>query len=215
MKQNLTEEVKPGGIFSIHLLMEEKCNTPKKEEFETIFKKHLNNVECFSYGDEAVGFAAKDCTVHFEKENTDVPVQLMITNCSEIQNPVMNEMEKTQIWNCVKGEEILESCKYQVIAVDMLASGLEYKKRASMLVRYIEALMELYPTCKAVVFDNSKKMLPREEILNCDLPHDMRFIHYAVNVRFFNIQDTNDMLVDTLGMSTLYLPDLYNAIFIV
>lgn len=36
----------------------------------------------------------------------------------------------------------------------------------------------------------------------------MRFIHYTVNVRFFNIQGTDDMIVDSLGMSTLFLPDL-------
>ncbi|WP_373830971.1 DUF4261 domain-containing protein, partial [Bacteroides heparinolyticus] len=34
------------------------------------------------------------------------------------------------------------------------------------------------------------------------------FIYLAVNVRFFNIQGTQDMLVDTLGMDTLSLPDL-------
>ena len=35
-----------------------------------------------------------------------------------------------------------------------------------------------------------------------------RFIRYAVNVRFFTIQGSDDMLVDTLGMNTLFLPDL-------
>ena len=35
-----------------------------------------------------------------------------------------------------------------------------------------------------------------------------RFIRFGVNVRFFNIQDTEDMLIDTVGMSTLFLPDL-------
>lgn len=35
-----------------------------------------------------------------------------------------------------------------------------------------------------------------------------RFIRFGVNARFFNIQGTEDMLVDTVGMSTLFLPDL-------
>ena len=35
-----------------------------------------------------------------------------------------------------------------------------------------------------------------------------RFINFGVNVRFFNIQGTEDMVVDTLGMDTLFLPDL-------
>ena len=35
-----------------------------------------------------------------------------------------------------------------------------------------------------------------------------RFIRFGVNVRFFTIQGTEDMLIDTVGMSTLFLPDL-------
>lgn len=90
----------------------------------------------------------------------------------------------------------------------MLAEFLNYKERAEMLVDYIEALAELYPTCKAFVFETSKKMLSREDIINCEVPKENRFIYYAVNVRFFNIEGTDDMLVDTIGMSTLFMPDL-------
>ena len=35
-----------------------------------------------------------------------------------------------------------------------------------------------------------------------------RFIRFGVNVRFFNIEGTEDMLIDTVGMNTLFLPDL-------
>ena len=35
-----------------------------------------------------------------------------------------------------------------------------------------------------------------------------QFIRFGVNVRFFNIEGTEDMLIDTVGMSTLFLPDL-------
>ena len=44
------------------------------------------------------------------------------------------------------------------------------------------------------------------------VPHQIegpdRFIRFGVNVRFFTIQGTEDMLIDTVGMSTLFLPDL-------
>ena len=77
-----------------------------------------------------------------------------------------------------------------------------------MLVDYIEALAEMFPTCKAVVFENSKKMFTRDAILNCNIPKESKFIYYAVNVRFFNIQGSEDMIVDTLGMGTLFMPDI-------
>ncbi len=198
----------PGMIFIVHLLMEEMCEMPDKEQMQEIINKHLGETDCFCYDDKVAGFAPKKYLVHYEKDNKDIPPQLMITSCSEIEKPVMDDISRSQLWDCPNGEEILDKCGYQVIATDMLAAGLKYKDRAEMLVSYIDALAELYPSCKAVVFETSKKMFTREDIINCTVPKESRFIYYAVNMRFFNIQGTDDMLVDSLGMSTLFLPDV-------
>lgn len=198
----------PGMIFMVHLLMDERCEMPKKEYMHEIMNKHLGETDCFCYDSKVAGFAPKNYLVHFENGKKLVPPQLMIMNCIEIQKPLMDDVAASQLWDCPEGEEILELCKYQVIATDMLAAGLDYKERAEMLVDYIEALVELYPTCKAVVFETSKKMFTREAILNCTIPKKNRFLYYAVNVRFFKIQGTNDRMVDSLGMSTLFLPDV-------
>lgn len=80
----------------------------------------------------------------------------MITNCTEIKKPIMVDISKSQLWNCLNGNKILDSCKYQITATDMVAASLDYKERIEMLVDYIEASVELYPTCRAVVFETSK-----------------------------------------------------------
>ncbi len=209
LQQDLTQtENRPGAVFAIHLLMAENIQMPDKTEFENVLKKHLGEIECFSYDPNSACFTANEYRIHFEKEGITAHPQLMITSCSEIQKPIMDEVARTQLWDCPNADEILESCKFQVMAVDLLASGLNYKDRARMLTAYIEALAELYPACKAIVFESSKKMFPREAILSCTLPENERFIHYAVNIRFFRIQGTEDMLVDSVGMSTLFLPDV-------
>lgn len=77
-----------------------------------------------------------------------------------------------------------------------------------MLMDYLEALVEMYPQCEAVLFQTSGKMFTAEQIHEHMIPEEDRFIYFAVNVRFFNVSGTEDMLVDTLGMSTLNLPDL-------
>lgn len=197
-----------GWVFIVHLLMDEICDMPDKQHMQNVMNKHLGETDCFCHDGKVAGFAPKNYTIHFEKENKDIPSQLMIMECVKIEQPVMDEISASQLWDCKNGQEILESCKYQVIATDVLAGGLYYKDRAEMLVGYIEALVELYPSCKAVVFETSKKMFTRDAILNCSVPKEKRFIYYAVNVRFFNIQDTEDMLIDTIGMSTLFMPDL-------
>lgn len=73
---------------------------------------------------------------------------------------------------------------------------------------YLEALAELFPTCEAFFFSGSGKLFEAEEIRCNQIEGPDRFIRYAVNVRFFTIEGSEDMLVDTLGMNILFLPDL-------
>lgn len=208
-QQDLNNQANPPGtVFIVHLLFDEKCALPDKETMQSIMDKHLGEAYCFAYDEKMAGFAPGKYKTHFEKENKDIPPQLMMTECLEINQPLMDEIAESQLWDCPESDEILNSCKYQIFANDMLAAGLNYKDRAEMLVHYVEALMEMFPTCKAVLFETSKKMLTRDKIVNCNVPFESRFIYYAVNVRFFNIQGTDDMMVDTVGMSTLFMPDL-------
>ena len=73
---------------------------------------------------------------------------------------------------------------------------------------FTEALVELFPDCTAVYFENSGKLFTAETIRNHTLPRENRFIRFAVNARFFTIQGGEDILVDTLDMSLLFLPDI-------
>lgn len=198
----------PGMVFIIHLLMDKMFDMPEKVNMNEIMEKHLGETECFNYDETGAGFTPNKYLVSYESGEKKIPPQLLITNCFEINKPVMDAIDESQLWNCPNSKTILNSCKYQVVATDMMAFGLSAKKRAEMLVHYIEALVEIFPECRAVVFENSKKMFTRDDIVNCNIPEESKFIHYAVNVRFFNIDGTNDKIVDTVGMSTLFLPDL-------
>ena len=208
-KQDLTDNsVRPGGLFFVELLMPEQCDMPSRDTMVDIFTKHLGTVDCFSYGVESAGFAPQNYKVHYEDNDADISPTLMVTNCEKIDKPVLDDFERSQVWDCPNVDELLAECQYRVFATDMLASGLEAKERADMLVKYVDALLELYPSCKAVVFGPSHKLLSRESIENHSDKAVTRFMYYAVNVRYFSIQGTNDMMVDSVGMSTLFLPDL-------
>ena len=181
--QDLEQNPVPAGaVFIIHLLMEEPCDMPDKDFMVSVLNKHLGDVDCFSCDDTSAGFMAKRYNVHYEEENKNMPPMLMLTKACEIEKPVMNEMDISQTWNCPEAEEILASCKYQVFANDMMAAGLHYLERAEMLTDYVDALLEIYPTCKAVVFETSKKMYTRDELVNCNVAKEDKFIYYAVNV---------------------------------
>ena len=71
-----------------------------------------------------------------------------------------------------------------------------------------ERIFREYPTCEAFYFQNCGKLFLAEDVRSHQIEGSDRFIRFGVNVRFFNIEGTEDMLIDTVGMSTLFLPDL-------
>ena len=207
LKQNLDEKsYLPGSICPIHLFMEEWCDVPEKGRVTEVFEDKFGDIDIFSYDENVIGISVKKYISEFKEGN--VPPMLMITNCTEAKDYQIDEIALSQMCACPEHEEILNRCRYHVIATDMMTAGLSYKDHADILMDYMEALLELYPSTEAVLFDNSKKMFSKESILSKEIPKEDRFIYYAVNVRFFNIQGTDDMLVDTIGMSTICLPDL-------
>ena len=90
----------------------------------------------------------------------------------------------------------------------MLAAALPALERANLDADFLEALAELYPTCEAFYFQSCGKLFLAEAVRSHQIEGSDRFIRFGVNVRFFNIEGTEDMLIDTVGMSTLFLPDL-------
>lgn len=204
-QQDLGKQEHPGAVFIIQLLMKAPVPLPDKETMCAAMKKHLQDVECFWHDEKGAGFSAKKYLAQFK--DASLPPQLMITSCSSFDG--IDDFQKSQMWDCMDDKErVLDECRYQVLATDMLSAALPAKERAEMDMDFLEALVELYPECEAVYFQNSGKMFLAERIRNHTIPREDRFVFFAVNARFFNIQDTEDMLVDTVGMSTLFLPDV-------
>lgn len=202
--------IRPDGVFMVQLLMKEKCDAPTAEGMTEILSKHLGKVEAFGDQNKEKGFfsfAAWDYQSEFS--DAKVPVQLSIMGCEPFQADRIDEMKRSQMWNCQEDRDrILSECKYAVTSVDMLGGGLKAQIRANMLMDYLEALLELYPTCEAVYSLNSGKLILADTIRSGQVKGLDRFIQYCVNARFFNINGTNDHVVDTLGLSLLYIEDL-------
>ncbi|MCM1091253.1 MAG: DUF4261 domain-containing protein [Butyrivibrio sp.] len=207
LQQDLSQRQQTGGICPIKLLFREKTAMPPKEDMLTVMRKHLGEVECFSYDERMACFNPMKYKVKFKQG--EMPAQLMLTASAEPKNNHVDEIVRSQMWDCPESEEILDRCKYCIIAVNMLGDWIpDYRDRADMLMDFMEAMVELFPECEAVWFLDSGKMFTRDRIVNHKIPREDRFVYFAVNVRFFNIQGTEDSVVDSLGMGTLYLPDV-------
>lgn len=204
--QDLSKEEKPGGIFIIKLLFKEKPQFPAKKKLTEVMKKRLGNIDCFWYNDKGAGIAAKDHISRFE--DGDSPAMLMIAPATPFNGEETDGFARSQMWDCPDKDRVLKECKHQIIATDMLSSALPPMERANLDMDFAEAVMELFPDCEAILFFNSGKLFLAGDFRNHNIPRNDRFIKFAVNVRFFTVNGTDEMIVDTLGMSLVFIPDL-------
>ena len=201
--------IRPGGVFMVQLLMKEKCEMPSTQRIAEVLERHIGRVEAAEpEGDDGIAlFAAMDHIAKFS--NGQGPVQVSIMPCDTFHPETIDEMKRSQMWDCLEDRDrILSECKYCVFANDILTGALDPLERADFDMDYLEALVELFPTCEAVYSLNTGKLILADAVRSKSYTGLDRYIHYVVNVRFFNIQGTDDSIVDTLGMSLLYMEDL-------
>ena len=206
--------IRPGGVFMVQLLMKEKCERPSIQRIAEVLERHIGKVEAAEPEKktaEAMNglalFAAMDHIAKFS--NGQGPVQVSIMPCDTFHPETIDEMKRSQMWDCLEDRDrILSECKYCVFANDILTGALDPLERADFDMDYLEALVELFPTCEAVYSLNTGKLILADTVRNKEFTGLDRFIHYIVNARFFNISGTSDSVVDTLGMSLLYIEDM-------
>ncbi len=82
----------------------------------------------------------------------------------------------------------------------MLSGALDYKEQAEFFVNMIDAALRNYPSCEAIyVFASGKLTTPEDFEHSKQYDLAGRFIRLAVNARFFTINNSDDMIVDTIG----------------
>ena len=199
--------IRPGGVFMVQLLMKEKCEMPSLQRMTEVLERHIGKVEAAEPDDNLSGsmkgialFAAMDHIAKFS--NGEGPVQVSVMPCDTFHPENIDEMRRSQMWDCLEDRDrILSECKYCVFANDMLTGALDPLERADFDMDYLEALLELFPTCEAVYSLNTGKLILADLVRSREVTGLDRYIRYIVNARFFNISGTNDHVVD--GASTI------------
>ena len=215
-REKIDPSIRPGGVFMVQLLMKERCEMPSTERAVEVLTRHIgrgdaakssDNPDLFDKMNGLALFMAMEHIGHFQEKRA--PVQVSFMPCDTFHPETIDEMKRSQMWDVqADRDRILSECKYCVFANDILGGALEPLERANFLMDYLEALLELFPTCEAVYSLNSGKMILADTVRNGAAEGLDRYIRYIVNARFVNISGTNDHLVDTLGLSLLYIEDL-------
>ncbi|WP_343059824.1 DUF4261 domain-containing protein [Saccharibacillus deserti] len=114
-----------------------------------------------------------------------------------------------QAWHWADAGAVVAQCRYSVRLIDMMASGLAPQDRLRLLTGALRAVLETAP-CDAVYFRESDKLLEPGDYLTAIEAGGI--LYGAMNVRFYNVEGTgsgrNEMLMDTLGLAALGIPDV-------
>lgn len=209
-EENFTQDTKEKGefqhIFWMNLLFGKEVKKPSADEIKAALEKTFGDVDVVSGDEKLTSFALKKYPVHFK--DADLPAQVMMADFAEFDQDSISPMERSQLWDVPNSEELLAGCTHRLMISDFMSAGLDYKERCGMLMDWLQTALELFPDCLAVWIPSAGKLLTAEQVKNCPVQGDDRFVYVAMNARFFNIEGSGDSIVDTLGLYAIGLPDV-------
>lgn len=210
LNQDLSEKApnRPQMLIA-QLLFREKPEACSFEKARAAMEKYCGELGEIAEKPDILMFPVQKYKVMFEDKPNGVPPLACFMQPFEFKME-LDELTRSQLWDMENGAEFADEVRYEVVVHAMLSDALSYTEQAELFIAQLDAAVEMYPTCEAIYVTGSGKLTPTAKFLS-DRQWDTgaRFIKAAVNVRFFNIQGTGgDMLIDSLGMYTLALPDV-------
>ncbi|MDR0714179.1 MAG: DUF4261 domain-containing protein [Bacteroidales bacterium] len=200
------EPLKRRMPYRMALLFDRKGELPNKEVFYEKLRARGYEVEPDIATAKMWSFYLPEYTVDCDGAKCE-PYQLLLTDYTEVKKSYGDELSRGQFKRPDDGE-MLDSCKWQVFIGDFFSSAHPANMRAQILSDWLEIALELFPTCKCVWFEGSQNVMSAADLRNNPYEGDLRIFHGAVKVRFFRILDTEDMVVDTLGLYVFGIPDV-------
>lgn len=121
----------------------------------------------------------------------------------------ISDFARGQMWNIQNANGLIRSCTHRVRITAQGLEALSYKERGDLIVHMTEAVLGLYPDCAAVFTPASGRLLTADQARRNPARGGDRYLFLCVNTRFFSISGTTgDMMIDTVGLSSIGLPDL-------
>lgn len=210
LKQDLSEEAKFEAVYWITLLFKERGQRPTVETLREALAEVFGTVDLVAdvQGDGALtSFALPKHLVTYA-EGQQVPSQVLMADFAPFDPDSIDDLARSQLWDQPDGQSLLEGCAYQLMISDFMAAGLDHLERCEVLTTWLETALSLFEDCVAVWVPASGKLLTRQQVLDNPMQGGDRFIYWAVNARFFNIEGSSDKVVDTLGLYAIGLPDV-------
>ncbi|MBR6999657.1 MAG: DUF4261 domain-containing protein [Lachnospiraceae bacterium] len=195
------------GIMMVQLLFKNKPKSPKTEELRSTFEKYIGDLGEIPYAEtskESTGdmfmFPLLQHKVILKDKPDGVPVIASFLSSDDGTGIEVDDLKRSQFWDVPNGNDIIGECKNTILLNTMLGAALPYREQAEIMLAQIDAAIDCYPECMGIYVHQSGKLITPDMFMkqrNAGLSE--RFINLFVNVRFFNLADTDEMIVDSLG----------------
>ena len=114
-----------------------------------------------------------------------------------------------QSWSFPGAADVVGRCRNTILVTDLMTSPLEYRERLELFEDALAGILEALPALAIHWRPTGRFVNPQRFLEAYDGGGSGRFFAGSLNVRFYNITNSpGDMLMDTLGLAALGLPDL-------
>lgn len=207
-KKEFEQLENPAELLTVKLFFE---NEPEfnDEKIEQELSKRFKQIEINESIDKPNNsrhYFFKDYEVKFAEGS--IPAQATIFVPDE-NNIDFSELHNSfgQSWNWMEAEETVRKCSYEILLTDVMSRNMDYKERIEYFQKFVASIVSaMNPS--AVWVRNSEMILEPTDYLEKSSQNNYQNINAFMNVRLFNIRETeNEMIMDTLGLNSLGLPD--------
>ena len=170
-------------------------------------KLHFSKIDNSS-NDKAFLYFFPD--IQIQLQDSSIPAQCTVFLPNEDDSkPVIADEAFQQNWHWNEAGDSAKSCKYEVLISDFMTRTLDYKTRFNLFAYFLSAVTTA--TSPLVVYSlTSQKLIKPADVTNSMASKENRYLESFIKVRLYNISngDSGDLLMDTIGLHSLGLPDI-------
>lgn len=194
-------------MMMVQLLFKSKPQSPTTEQLRKALEKYLGDLGEVPYvekskeskGDMFI-FPLTKYKVVMKGKPEGVPVMAGFLASASESGIEVDDMKRYQFWDVPNANDIINECKHTILVHTMFGAALPYQEQAEIILAQVGAALDCYPECIGIYVHQSGKLIT-PEMFEAYKKYSMseRFIKLFINARFFNVPDTDEMVVDTLG----------------
>lgn len=170
-------------------------------------RKRCGNVDRLGEKDGFYLYAFPDHKIDYS--DGQVCAQIFLSYPDKGKEKLDVEQALQQSWAWREARETVATCHTHLLLTDLMAQGMNYKTRLGLFHQALESVLAIAP-CQAIHWVASQQVVNPSDYLQARQAQDCHPLRFALNVRLFNISNGKDgeVLMDTMGLGTLGLPDL-------